>query len=554
MKTKIIAVITLLLIILSMSVNLYKVQAYTGEIDPEGYITLPTRINISEDKIGTATISLSSEASGYTISYQKVDTTKSVFDNMQSKANELKSYATTSQQTLNGKKTNVETLSKKYTDLLEESPDSQEEIAQAKQEYDTALKDYTDYAKTVQEKIKTLQAEIYSYIPNYTSSWTETTNTTNNLKLDLKKYSGTVYIALWVKITNGTNTYYDVDIYSPNIKETTSDPETPPTQTPPEGDWTDFSKAKLTLSKEGTSDTILEISGVTPKKLSYYGLFITNNANKPNVNWNSEDKISLTYDEKTKTFKSLTNDVLAGYVEQNKDIYATIMEKNEESDKEEIVLYGKKLTRYAEPKYTDAFFATYMVDDSTQIVTTFTHGDANKRKMQIKVGKITDTAILQKIKNKDASGFAELLKYAKSNSGILNQTVNSNENDGFAIEYNTNDLEKKLPALNLKGLQNNAYYYLYVKADDENGKYITQEGLTLAKASVYTDTKDWSLFFYGSNNFKWDEFGNSGGKDNTIAGGKIPQTGSDMIIFGTATLLIVGAGIVAYRKYRKYNF
>lgn len=193
-------------------------------------------------------------------------------------------------------------------------------------------------------------------------------------------------------------------------------------------------------------------------------------------------------------------------VELNQDIYVSIMEIGD-NDNVNYVLYGKKIEKYTEPKYVDAFFATYLSYNSSQIVTTFTHSKDNKRKMQIKIGKINDKNILQKIKNNDGSGFSDLMTYAKSNSGIFDKIVNSNDED-YLIVYDPDSIEDEGTngdIIQLNDLQNGEYYFLYVQPDDENGKYEFNEGVTLAKASTYSDGK-WYLFFYGTDNFEWDDF------------------------------------------------
>ena len=53
---------------------------------------------------------------------------------------------------------------------------------------------------------------------------------------------------------------------------------------------------------------------------------------------------------------------------------------------------------------------------------------------------------------------------------------------------------------------NHAYYYLYAELDDENGKYIPLESITLAKADVYpSQDYAWFMFFYGSSSFNFDD-------------------------------------------------
>lgn len=331
-----------------------------------------------------------------------------------------------------------------------------------------------------------------------------------------------------------------------------------------EVEFADFSKAQFSLRKEGISKAIIEISGVTPKEGSSYYLFITSNSNKPNVTSNvSDGRISLFYDETSKKFESSDTEKVAEYVEKNQDLYASVVERRNLQDN--VVIYGKKLNRYEESKYSDAFDATFMTYDSDQIVTNFTHARVNNRKLQIKIGKITEQSILQNIKNGDGSGFSSLLSFAKSNSGIYNQTLNADSDDIYSIEYNAGDNETKgNKVIDLNSLEDGGYYYLYVKTDAEDGKYVSNEAVTLARASVYGNG-NWFMFFYGSDDFEWTDFGNvsgegngstihAGGVDSTVApSGRLPQTGVyNYVIVGVCIIGLIG--VVLYRKYKKYDF
>lgn len=319
----------------------------------------------------------------------------------------------------------------------------------------------------------------------------------------------------------------------------------------------EWKNAQFSLKKDGISNSILEISDVTPKDDTTYYLFITSNSEKPNVTSQSDEGIGLTYDENSKVFKAMRG--LEKYIEKNQDLYATVLEHKFPED-DNIVIYGKKLDRYEEPKYNDAFYATFMTNDGDQIITSFTHSSENNRKIQIKIGKITDTSILQKIKNQDANGFANLLSYAKSNSGIYDQMLNSTTN-GNNIEYRAGDAgfgeSVKNNVIDLKNIENEAYYYLYVKTDDENGKYISNEAVTLARTNVY-DNNVWYMFFYGSSDFKWENLGNinqgiNDNYDNTMATTILPRTGIySYVICGIVVLAVVG--VISYKIYKKYNF
>ncbi len=330
----------------------------------------------------------------------------------------------------------------------------------------------------------------------------------------------------------------DFNVYSSEIKSSSSTG----------GDTSGaFSKAKFELKKDGVSGAILEISGASVDESESYYVMLTNDSKKPDVtNLKDEDRLYLDYDKTSKKLKATVTE----YVELNKDLYANILEKKD--GKYNVIASGIKLKRYDEPKYADAFsdlsFVTY---SGTQIVTNFTHSSDYNRKMQIKIGKITDKSILQKIKNKDSSGFADLLSYAKENSGMYNETVDAD---------NSSILESTKP-IDLKNLQHNEYYYLYVKVDSENGKYIPAEAVTLAQAHAYADSDSWFLFFYGKDEFEWADFGSATGgttptkgKDNTIAGGNLPNTGVNACIVAIVTVTLIAGGFVAYKKYKEYNF
>ena len=155
---------------------------------------------------------------------------------------------------------------------------------------------------------------------------------------------------------------------------------------------------------------------------------------------------------------------------------------------------------------------------------------------------------MKKIQNKNSTGFEELLNYSKSNSGIYNQTVDADKDDWYAIEYGSS---KGNSVINLKGLENDAYYYLYIKIDDENGKYISNEAVTLAQAKVHGN--DWNLSFIGVSDFKWSEWGTTE-KDTSIASGKLPKAGIKYVIYGGIFFVLALSGLIAYKKYRKYNF
>lgn len=555
MKNEVKKVLLLTIFLISTMFSFYNVQAFTTEIDPKNYITMPEVINISQDGIATGTIYLDPQVRDYKIFYQRIDLSDSQANAIVEKNKKVNEYIENVNNQVQENNSELTKLKQNYDDALKNGA-TEEELSKLQSEYDKLYKEYTDFHDKSEQELEKLEQEYFDLIPEYTSSWTETKNESNNVKMDMNGYEGTLHFILWVKIENGTNTYYDYSGYSTEINNSSSDDKKDDDE-PATGEWTDFSKAVFHLEKSGVSKAVLEISGVDVLKDSRYDLFITNNPSKPNVSDDMDDiKIILSYDSTSKTLKSADSEKLAEYIESNQDLYATVLEINVLNSN--IVTYGNKLERYAESKYSDAFSSTFISYSADQIVTNFTHAKVNNRKMQIKVGKITDKSILQKIKSEDVSGFSDLLKYAKSNSAIYDETVSADKDDFFAIEYSAGDMgkpENKLIQLN--GLENKEYYYLYVKPDDENGKYISNEAVTLAQASTY-DNGDWYLFFYGSSDFNWVNLGGStstsgGPVDDTTAKTILPNTGSNIIIFVT-TMLFVGTGLVLYKKYKNYNY
>ena len=295
-------------------------------------------------------------------------------------------------------------------------------------------------------------------------------------------------------------------------------------------------------------DTI-EISNVTPKNDRTYYLYISPTGSKPSTTSSSKEVIVLQYDSSAKKFKTSDANKIANYVELNQDLYVNVIERESVSN-ENIVLYGKKIEKYAQPQYNNAFRTTFLSKDSNQIVLNFTHAKDNNRKLQIKVGKITDIAILNKIKSQDSSGFTDLLAFAKSNNGIYNQTLETKK-DAIDIEY----YAKENGNIKLTGLEADAYYFLYVKADGENGKYTSPEAVTLARASVTSDY--WGMNFYGSSDFKWADFGS----DTPAEEKKADQGDSNKKVYPNAgagfgaimLVVVIGVAIVAYKKYGYYR-
>ena len=173
--------------------------------------------------------------------------------------------------------------------------------------------------------------------------------------------------------------------------------------------------------------------------------------------------------------------------------------------------------------------------------------EENNRKMEVKIGKITDVSILNKLKNQDSTAFADLLKFAKSSQSIYDETLNAEENCSYAIRYDAENGNNKVIKLN--GLEGKEYYYLHIKTDDENGKYISNEAVTLAQANLF-DNGNWSMMFYESSEFEWADFGNittEDGVDSSIAPGILPHAGTKETAIGIG-IIALSIGVILLCK------
>lgn len=609
MRKKIIVLMILIAFCVSILSIFCNVEAFSGELDPKNYITMPLSIVLANG-VGSGTIRVSSSASGYSISYQKVDMSESKYQEIANKGTEIDNYYNESKKILDEKEAKADTLYQEYNTLQKNGTATEEQLTEAYNKAKEASNEYNEYVNTVNANSKKMKQEYYALIPNYTNSWTPTTNNTiENVQLDFKNYSGKIYFVLWAKIDNGTDVYYDMTIYSSKVdrNETISISKTSASikinetlqltassstsskitwtssdtsiatvdsnglvkgikegyavitakgsektatctiTVDQNGEWTDFTNAKFELKKVGTSSCNLEISNVIPKSNSLYYLLITSNADKPKITSDTEKKkISLTYDSDNKKFYSHE---LEEYVELNQDLYASVIEENKDK---EVVIYGKKINRYSEPKYNDAFFATFMTNKKDQIITKFTYSGKADRNVQIKIGRVTDLSIIKKIKNGDNSGFESLLSLAKSNDGIFNKNVEIKKDSKSDVSYDANKDSNEEDLIKLDNLQDGAYYFLYVKVDDENGKYITQEAVTLAQGQTYPG--GWSMFFYGDNNLKWPDYENTKQEDDSTAKGELPQTGVQATVIISLIVIFTGVGVFSYRQYRKNSF
>jgi len=332
--------------------------------------------------------------------------------------------------------------------------------------------------------------------------------------------------------------------------------------------FTDFSKAKYELLFDTNTD--LKISGINPSDTNYY-FVITKDKTRPNIpiskygGVDTEKAKNIDYLNINENKKYLYKTYIDKYVELNQDLYLWVIqdekldasyyldENNYHTYSTKFVVEGEKLTRPELPLLNQILrsfdIGGYKGKTKTEAYTYMNFRfptETKNRKFTVKIGKITDNNILRKIQKNDYSGITDLLKYAKSNKAVYTENLKTT-NPGY---YSTN--KALFNGYNM--LESGSYYYIYVKFDDENGKYYPIETVTMGQAwKSDLSNNNWHLYAYNSDKFKWNNLSSSSSddkkektettsktkKDTTVAKKKLPYTGSRIIIISSIMVLIV---------------
>jgi len=251
--------------------------------------------------------------------------------------------------------------------------------------------------------------------------------------------------------------------------------------------------------------------------------------------WESLDENKITFVEDT--------------VEENGDIYVWVCEVDGTYRVPKLLINGQKIERKAQLPLGNRIKA-YFFDDKTSTFCYETITEANKRKINVKIGMITDKSILRAIKDGEANALQGLLDYSKSAEAFYTGKVPVGESDAI-----TNSLH----------LIDEEYYYVYMQLDDENGKYYPVEDISLFQALILDDGRV-NLFDCFDDDYVWnlDEEGANNPtpaptptpepekkpaktEDNTKAPGSLPYTGGTFVII-VSVLAIIALGIYAYRR------
>ena len=476
------------------------------------------------------------------------------------------------------------------------------EYETANTNYTNKVKEYNTKVDEYNAKVSQINNQVKYKLPMYNdSNWTKTTD--GSFKVDLTQFSGKKSFSIWAKLVTGTNTYYDQEIYSMNgtkptevsvtsvsLNKSTLDIKVgetatlratinPTNATNKNVTWksdntqiaTVDTAGKVTAIKEGTAkitvktkdgnhtatcivtvskndgivwtdpsnikftvteDFYLKVTGLKEDG-KYYG-FISNGKIAPTVpdtGWIENENLPVT---------NKPGFPISKYLEKSEDIYVWIYETQIVNNvrQNKCIIEAKKIERPALKKIgTRMKCYFYNEETSTNLFEAYDY--ENARKINVKIGKVTDKSILRAIKNGETDCLQKLLDYAKNADSIYTGTVPLGRSESVTNKLN---------------LVNDEYYYVYMVLDDENGKYFPVEDVSLYQALTYEKDGKTSknLFDYLNDNFKWNLGNDDTTIDNTTATGKLPQTGASIVIYVAITLVIV-AGVIFAIKYKKYN-
>lgn len=476
------------------------------------------------------------------------------------------------------------------------------EYETANTNYTNKVKEYNTKVDEYNAKVSQINNQVKDKLPMYNdSNWTKTTD--GSFKVNLTQFSGKKSFSIWAKLVTGTNTYYDQEIYSMNgtkptevsvtsvsLNKSTLDIKVgetatlratinPTNATNKNVTWesnntqiaTVDTAGKVTAIKEGTAkitvktkdgnhtatcivtvskndgivwtdpsnikftvteDFYLKVTGLKEDG-KYYG-FISNGKIAPTVpdtGWIENENLPVT---------NKPGFPISKYLEKSEDIYVWIYETQIVNNvrQNKCIIEAKKIERPALKKIgTRMKCYFYNEETSTNLFEAYDY--ENARKINVKIGKVTDKSILRAIKNGETDCLQKLLDYAKNADSIYTGTVPLGRSESITNKLN---------------LVNDEYYYVYMVLDDENGKYFPVEDVSLYQALTYEKDGKTSknLFDYLNDNFKWNLGNDDTTIDNTTATGKLPQTGASIVIYVAITLVIV-AGVIFAIKYKKYN-
>lgn len=222
MKKKTKKILLLFLTILLVFMPFKKSNAHSVELDPESLISMPYMLFG-----GSGTITIKNTVTDYTLYYQAVQISNTVFSEMEKTKENGEKELDTLEEELNALKAELDelkeiydTASDAYRDGLQNTDLSETELEALKADYETARTNYqnkqTEYSNKSKEysnKSAEIKAKIIELTPSYVeNNWIQTTE--DKISLDLSQFSGQEHFVVWAKLSTADGTYYDETIYT----------------------------------------------------------------------------------------------------------------------------------------------------------------------------------------------------------------------------------------------------------------------------------------------------------------------------------------------------
>lgn len=326
-------------------------------------------------------------------------------------------------------------------------------------------------------------------------------------------------------------------------------------EVPQRADMSNIEFEWVTYSNEDHNDLKLKVKNVN---------FIKNNTYYIHFSHNKDEQLSVT------DYDSIDNDIwttrIYGYgseifenpdekligtfgnldnlVAENGDIYIWICELDYNTHTPEILVKAKKVNRINQLQLGGGRINAVLDDISTRLSCYETNGE-NERKINVKIGIVSDDNVLKAIKNKENDSMQKLLNYSK--------TTKSTYDEKLPLRYSDSIID----SISLKDGQ---YYYVYLELDDENQKYFPVEDILFCQAHVSGSAKI-LVRYLDDSDFSWNlsvkdtkkEQSKTPGKedkktDKTTATNKLPNTGIKNIVIASFVLIISIILIIAKLK------
>lgn len=348
-------------------------------------------------------------------------------------------------------------------------------------------------------------------------------------------------------LTDGTNAIEEDTTENDDTDQSNENTETN------EIEWTDVSNVTIKLERYEQLGTIVAIvDNLEYKEDHHYYIHFSN----------EKETIDLPHISSDNAYENGWDYIYEGMpgninvdnevIEKNAPIYAYLCETvfSDGNWVTKILIEAKELERPTQLSLGNRLKAYFFNDEtSTSCYEVLSNERKENVKINYKIGTITDTDILRSIQRGDSDCLEKLMEYAKSATNGKTGSVKLGEDNSITDKLN---------------LVDDKYYYVYMEVDDNNGEYYPIEDVSLYQALLSEDVGN-NLFDYLSDEFKWnldDEAGDividdedkndnkDDGKDDTIAPGKIPQTGATITLV-TVFAVVAIIGTIIFIKIRK---